>query len=408
VKLLHTSDWHVGKKIRGHSRAGEHIAVLEEIASIASENLVDLILVAGDLFETAAPTAESEKIVYKALLDMAEVAPVAVIAGNHDNARRLQAIAPLLQLGRVTMVTEPKSPQDGGVATFEGPDNQVCKLVMLPFVSQRSIVKTESLMSNEAFQNAQTYTHRMAQVIDVMCKGFEDDTINIVMAHAFVSGSIAGGGERAAHIADEYSIGSLAFPVAANYVALGHLHRPQKVQGQTAIHYCGSPLQMDFGESDDVKQVNIIDVAPGLPAKVNPVTLKSGNRLVTITGNMATVAGQAEHISDTDWIKVKLDEPYRVGIADEVKELLGERVVDVKIETTKQVSTKKTRMKDDRSHQDLFKDYLGEKEILDESLVSAFIELYDEVEEAERETDAIDISKSEAMQATLGLFEDSK
>ena len=104
LRLLHTSDWHVGKAIRGHSRADEHQAVLRETAGLAAEHEVDLVLVAGDLFETAAPSAEAEQIVYRALLDLAGTgAEVAVIAGNHDNGRKLRAVAPVFSAaGRST------------------------------------------------------------------------------------------------------------------------------------------------------------------------------------------------------------------------------------------------------------------------------------------------------------------
>ena len=103
MRLLHTSDWHVGKTIRGRSRADEHRAVLAEIVGLAEEHSVDLALVAGDLFETASPSAEAEAIVCRALLDLAGMgAAVAVIAGNHDNGRKLQAVAPVFSAaGRV-------------------------------------------------------------------------------------------------------------------------------------------------------------------------------------------------------------------------------------------------------------------------------------------------------------------
>ena len=108
--VLHTSDWHVGKAIRGHSRADEHRAVLAEIAGVAAEHTVDLVVVAGDLFETSAPTPESESIVYRALLDLAATgAEVVVVSGNHDNAHRLRAVAPLLEL--CLLYTSP-SPRD--------------------------------------------------------------------------------------------------------------------------------------------------------------------------------------------------------------------------------------------------------------------------------------------------------
>ena len=103
MKLLHTSDWHVGKAIRGASRADEHRDVLAEIAAVAEAESVDLVVVAGDLFDTSTPSPESEEIVYRALLALSRTGTtVAVIAGNHDNARRLRAVAPLLRLGDVS------------------------------------------------------------------------------------------------------------------------------------------------------------------------------------------------------------------------------------------------------------------------------------------------------------------
>ncbi|MGZ4210916.1 MAG: metallophosphoesterase family protein, partial [Actinomycetota bacterium] len=89
MKLLHTSDWHVGKTLRGRDRSDEHRAVLREITGIARDRAVDLVIVAGDLFESAAPTADAERIVYRALLDLSDVAPVIIVSGNHDNDRRL-------------------------------------------------------------------------------------------------------------------------------------------------------------------------------------------------------------------------------------------------------------------------------------------------------------------------------
>src|SRR5687768_293974 len=120
MKLLHTGDWHVGRTIRGRSRDDEHRQVLSEIARIAGDEKVDLVLVAGDIFDTAAPSAAAEEIVYRALLNLAEVAPVVIIAGNHDNPSRLNAVAPLLSLGRVTVGSTITRPDEGGILDLAG------------------------------------------------------------------------------------------------------------------------------------------------------------------------------------------------------------------------------------------------------------------------------------------------
>ena len=106
MRFLHTADWHVGRTIRGQSRADEHRAALAELAAVARDQEVDAVLVCGDVFDTAAPSPESEQIVYRALLDLASTgARVIVLAGNHDSDRRLQAVQPLIELGAV--ITRP-------------------------------------------------------------------------------------------------------------------------------------------------------------------------------------------------------------------------------------------------------------------------------------------------------------
>jgi exonuclease SbcD len=376
VKLLHTSDWHVGKKIRGHSRADEHRAVLGEITSVASDHGVDLIVVAGDLYETAAPTAEAESIVNRALLDLAEVAPVLAIAGNHDNPRRFAAIEPLLSLGRITMVAEPRSPAEGGVVELTVGDGTPVAAAMLPFVSQRSIIKADELMGAAGFENAQRYGERMARVVTALCGGFTADAVNLVVAHAFVHGGVAGGGERPAHLVDEYALSTVDFPTTASYVALGHLHRAQHMLGPTAIHYCGSPLQLDFGEQDQAKRVNVVELEPGLPAKVDAVALTEGRQLRTLTGTVAELATHDPDGLDNAWLRVRVTEPGRAGLADEVRELLGPNVVDVRVEAERTTTT--TTRREGRQPTELFADYLTERNVTDQRLNDRFAQLLDE------------------------------
>ncbi len=387
MRLLHTSDWHVGKRIRGHSRADEHRAVLDEIVAIAAAEAVDLIVVAGDLYETAAPTPDSELLVNDALLRLAEVAPVMAVAGNHDNPRRLVAVEPLLKLGRITMVAEPRPASAGGTVAIRTDDGTPVRVALLPFVSQRSIVRADELMANAGFENAQSYGERMQRVIEALCADFDADHVNVVVAHAFVTGGHTGGGERPAHLVDEYALSAVDFPPTATYVALGHLHRPQQMLGATAIHYCGSPLQLDFGEQDQAKQVNLVDAEPGLPAKVQPVPLRSGRRLRTITGTVAELAALADDEvrgpgaglgSDgpsADWLRVRVTEPSRAGLADEIRAMLGPGVVDVRVEAP--AVDKPRRHRAGRSTGELFAAYLAEAGIADPALEARFAQLHE-------------------------------
>lgn len=391
MRLLHTSDWHVGRAIRGHSRAGEHRAVLAEIAQLAATHEVDLTVVAGDLFDTSAPTAESERITWDALLALAEVAPVVVLAGNHDGPRRLDAVARLLALGRITVVSEPRGPADGGVLNLTTADGTPVKLATVPFVSQRAIVRSEALMSEPAFRNAQTYADRLAQVLAALATGFSGDAVNLVAAHLFVTGGAAGGGERGAHLVEEYAVPTNAFPVEAAYVALGHLHRPQALAGPCPIHYCGSPLQLDFGEETGGKQVNLVEAEPGIRAKVTALPLRAGRPLRTVIGTVADLEAlaseQAWSADDDDtgpWLRVEVTEPARAGLADEVRAVLGERVVEVRVARPADgAGNRQTTRRDGRTPSQLFGSYLQERGVVDPDLERAFAALYDQVHEPE-------------------------
>ncbi len=378
MKLLHTSDWHIGKAIRGHSRAGEHRDVLAEITDIAADRKVDLVVVAGDLFDTAAPTPESEAIAYDALLALAEAAPVIVIAGNHDSARRLDAVSQLLALGRITVAATPRPPSQGGVARFSTDDGTPVNVAMIPFVSQRAIVRADALMSQPAFRNAQSYAERLRAVIGAVSAPFDADSVNIVAAHVFVAGGATGGGERAAHLVDEYAVSAVDFPMSAGYVALGHLHRAQAIRGATTIHYCGSPLQLDFGEDSGTKQVNIVELEPGLPAKVEAVPLSSGRRLLTLIGTVEQLVAASDDVGDA-WIRVRVSEPTTVGLADDIRSALGDGVVDVRIEGREDQPTPRRRSDDTRTPTQLFADYLDQRDVDDPKLQRAFGLLLDEV-----------------------------
>lgn len=176
-----------------------------------------------------------------------------------------------------------------------------------------------------------------------------------------------------------------AFGTTANYVALGHLHRAQKVPSPTAMHYCGSPLQLDFGEEAQRKQVNIVDLEPGIAAKVSAAELSSGRALRTITGTVDQLAALAGEVGD-DWLRVKVDEPARAGLADEVRELLGEGVVDVMVERLDD-RPRVSRRRDGRSPHELFADFLGENDIEDKRMVSGFADLYEQVTSPDSSTE---------------------
>jgi exonuclease SbcD len=377
MRFLHTGDWHVGKTIRGRSRAEEHRLVLAEIADIARERKVDVILIAGDLFDGGSPGPESEEIVYRALLDLSRASEwVVAICGNHDNPRRLEAVEPLMRLTNIRLLSKPARPSEGGVLTLQTKVGAV-SIALLPFLSQHSIVKADDLMAKEASQHQGDYAERATRVIEHLCRFLPPPkAVNLLLAHAMVAGGVLGGGERQAHTIFEYGIPATAFPGLLHYTALGHLHRAQKLPAACPAWYSGSPLQLDFGETGDVKSVNVVDAEPDTPAVVDVVPLRSGKRLRRVKGTLAEIERIAPEVGDA-WLRVEVSASPAPGLADKVREILP-NAVDVAIAGHPRESPERERRLG-RSPRELFGEYLQKKGEDDPRVRALFDEILDEV-----------------------------
>ena len=333
MRILHTGDWHVGKPIRGRSRADEHGAVLAEIGAVAAAEQVDVVLVAGDLFDTAAPSPESEQIVYGALLELPAPAPTSWWwRGNHDNERRLQAVAAAAGARRVTRRRRRSGgPTTAGCSRSPSRDGaERARVALLPFLSQRWVVQADELMVTAADQQAQAYGERMRHLVGGAHRRLGPGRVNVVVAHLFALGRLLGGGEREAHTIFDYGVSATAFPATPQYVALGHLHRSQMIPGPCPIRYAGSPLQLDFGETRRPQERAGGRGAPRPPGRgarsdrctARPPSADAGRH----PGRGAGPGGDHRR----RLLRVRLRETPRVGLAEEVRECFPD-CVDVQV-----------------------------------------------------------------------------
>ncbi|TMA53640.1 MAG: exonuclease SbcCD subunit D [Deltaproteobacteria bacterium] len=332
MRLLHTGDWHVGRTIRGRSRAEEFADALREVVGIAREEAVDAVLLAGDVYDHRSPTPEADALVFEALVRLYEASiPVVAIPGNHDAASRLGALAQLLRPIGVVVVPRVVPPSDGSLVEVASRDgSEIAQVACLPFVPERRFGDAAALFrATEAWY--QSYAEGMGRLIEAMCEPFRPDRVNVLLGHLFTDGAIPGGGEHQITIGIEYAVSPSRLPATASYVALGHVHRPQAVRGAPSpARYAGSLLQLDFGEREQTKSVAIVEAHPGVPAKVREVALSAGRRLVDVRGTVDEVLAKGRGLPDAHLRVEVLTQGPVPGLNDRVRDELP-NAVDVRI-----------------------------------------------------------------------------
>ena len=275
MRILHTSDWHLGKTLSGFSRAAEHEAFLEEIVDLADD--VDVVLVSGDVFDTYNPPIEAEELLYDALARLGDGGrrAVVVIAGNHDSPDRLAAPAPLSARHGVFILGRPGDNCRGrtgpgvsctqlqpGVLGVQLPRGEEAVIAALPYPSEARLGTTISCSLHES-DMAAGYAEKLRSVFADMAEHFRPGAVNLLTSHLQVRDCTIGDSERTL-VGGAYQVPATIFPAGAQYAALGHLHRPQEVPGAPCMtRYAGSPLAFRMSEAAHDRSHCIVDVQPG-------------------------------------------------------------------------------------------------------------------------------------------------
>jgi exonuclease SbcD len=378
MKFLHTSDWHVGKTLKGHSRLDEQEAALTEIAAHAGQHQVDAVLIAGDLYDASAPSPDAQRILIKTLLALAGTgAQVIAMAGNHDSAGMLDAYRPLAGHAGITLLGLPRAADKGGVVTFTARSTgETANVAVLPFLSQRWAIRAADLLTQTPAEAAGSYDQQIRELLTHLKTGFTPGAVNLVMGHLTVFGAVHGGGERAAQTIFEYWVPTTAFGTEPHYVALGHLHRRQSLPAGCPVHYSGSPICVDFGEQDNNPVVVLVDAAPTTPARTTDLPITAGRRLRTVRGTVAELTTRADELGDA-FLRVYITEPARAGLREDILDALPNALeirIDPEFATT---AASRPAPKPDRSPSELFADYCTERGVDDARVQDLFNQLHD-------------------------------
>jgi exonuclease SbcD len=311
-RVVHTADWHVGRVWKNLQRLDETAAALDHLARFIERERIDLLLMAGDVFDAGSPAAEAERLVFSFFrrVGRAGVASV-VIAGNHDHPGRVDAWGTLAELVGVRTVGKPRRASKGGQMEIPTRGGERALVAALPFAPVRTWVTALELAGDETTAKAR-YAEMFQRAVQDVCAGFRPDTVNLLMAHTHLDGAIFGESERRVHLGDDWAAMPQALPASAQYVALGHIHKPQRVEtAPVPTYYAGSPLQLDFGEAGQRKGFLVIEARPGLPIRVEEVPYEGGTPLGVQTLTLPEIEGQQARLRQAGWLRitVPLDEP---------------------------------------------------------------------------------------------------
>lgn len=300
MRILHTADWHLGKRLDFFSRHEEQVEVMAEICEIAEEQSVDMVIVAGDLFDAFNPPVGSTELLYKTLKKLSRngSVPVVAIAGNHDSPDRVNVADVLARENGIILVGKPTDTvplfetengfevvaTDVGFIEISLPQYPYpVRLLHTAFANE---VRLKEYFGEDKQQSLQdSLTQKWENIANRYC---DNDGVNLLTSHLFMLKRGAEvpeepDGEKPINIGTADLIYSDAIPTQMQYVALGHLHRYNDVGTHQPVLYSGSPLAYSFSEAGQQKYVTIIDLEPGAQAVVNQVPLKSGRQLVRKT-----------------------------------------------------------------------------------------------------------------------------
>jgi exonuclease SbcD len=329
--IVHTSDWHAGRLWKGIDRLDELEAVLANLGDFIERERADLLVMTGDVFDTRGPSAAAERAVFRFFRRVGRArTKTVVIAGNHDDPLRLDAWGTLAELVDVTTVSRPRRADQGGIVEHEARSSQRAIIAAVPFAKTSELVSAVQMAEGDT-QAHQRYSEGMRGIIGHLATRFRSDAVNLLLAHTHLDAAVLAGSERRVHLGEEWAATAQVLPSTAHYVALGHIHRPQRIEAAPSpTCYAGSPLQLDFGEIGEQKTFVVVTAEPGRPARVERVPYEGGKTLHDIRMTLVELEREAERLREAGWLRVTV--PIESPDADlnrKVRQLLGTAAVAV-------------------------------------------------------------------------------
>lgn len=344
VRILHTSDWHLGRRLCGQERYGEFKSFLDWLTSVICREAVDALVIAGDIFDSCTPPLWAQSLYYSFLTGLfaSPCKSVTVVAGNHDSAALLDAPAELLSRLNVFVVGEPQPPQRE-VFQLPGADGTTRALCCaVPFLRSRDLCGAMAGADVKALSAAELagFKGHYAAVVAEAEKLRDGRAIPVIATgHCFVAGGKVSDDDGVRDL----SVGSIdavplsAFPQGIDYLALGHLHEPQRCGGLESRRYSGSPLCAGFGEAGRRKSLFIVDFHGRAPS-VRSVDVPQFQKILRLTGTYDDLVREISRLvreNEPVWVEAHCTQQGTRGLNQAIRELAPEgapvKILRVKI-----------------------------------------------------------------------------
>ncbi len=401
MKILHSADWHLGQRFFSHERREEHAAVLTALLDIIEREHIEVLIIAGDVFDSATPPNYAQQQYYHFLsqLQNSPCQHVVIIAGNHDSPSYLNAPKSLLAAFNIHVIASISYDADDKpdlnqliLPLRDKNSDLLCVVAALPFLRDRELRYAQLGESAEdKRRQIQTSIANYYQLAAELVRKYQaQDVPLIATGHLFAHGGNASDSERHIHVGNLGEVSARIFDPVFDYVALGHLHRAQKISD--TVYYSGSLLPMHFSQKHQVKTVNVVDFS-NKTTDIKHIPLPAQRQLLKLVGKRSEIldkmaAWQPDADIQAAWGEVVLTEAPGIDISAELKAACADKALDiVKISLQqKTVSTDKPESVprlQDLEPEALFLRCCAEKNLNDEdtsALLSLFQQLYEEIE----------------------------
>lgn len=341
MRLLHTSDWHLGQNFFGKTRQAEHAQLCRWLEQQVIELGIDIVIIAGDIFDTSTPPSYAREQYNQLIAALYKHnCQLVIVAGNHDSVAVLNESRQLLQHFNVQVLTQaqPESTQELVLIEQEGVAQAI--ICAIPFVRPRDVLLSQAGQSAEDKQQnlqqaiAQHYQYLFNQA-QTLQKSLANPVPIIMTGHLTTVGASKTESVRDIYVGSLEAFPTNAFP-AADYIALGHIHRPQIVSQTPNVRYSGSPIALSFDEANQHKQMWLLDFAQGVLSNIQSLAVPVWQPLFTVQGNLLQLEQKFKAIAEQlqaeqqAWLDVQVvDDDNYVDLTERVEALAENRAITI-------------------------------------------------------------------------------